>query len=317
MPVITREKLWDKLKQGAVAPVYLLFGPETFLRDRAVKFIADRTFTDSDLRDFNETEFSLNHPDDLRAALGAAEQLPMMSARRVIRITDVRISSSGRLDTIKDEHEALLSNFLERPPAHAVVVFVADELNGSRRISRLLKESCTAVDFVRLDAAERSKFAIRHIGEMGSEIGDDALQHLIRTVGADIRRLTNEIEKLSTSALPGKEITVELIDELVSNTGEIGQWDFVNQMASRRMDKAVVTLRKMFDDGADPLMVLGQIAGSYRRSAIDGKATPAETARRMKKLAETDLAIKSSIGGGGPAGARMLLEKLACELALI
>jgi hypothetical protein len=37
----------------------------------------------------------------------------------------------------------------------------------------------------------------------------------------------------------------------------------------------------------------------------------------IKKLASTDVAIKSSIGGSGPAGARMQLEVLVCELALM
>jgi DNA polymerase III delta subunit len=40
-------------------------------------------------------------------------------------------------------------------------------------------------------------------------------------------------------------------------------------------------------------------------------------ATAVKKLAQTDLAIKTSVGGSGPAGARMQLEMLVCELALL
>jgi DNA polymerase III delta subunit len=36
----------------------------------------------------------------------------------------------------------------------------------------------------------------------------------------------------------------------------------------------------------------------------------------IDKLARTDLAIKTSKGGSGPAAARMQLEMLVCELAL-
>jgi hypothetical protein len=35
----------------------------------------------------------------------------------------------------------------------------------------------------------------------------------------------------------------------------------------------------------------------------------------MCRLAEADLAIKTSIGGVGPAGARMQIEMLVCELS--
>ncbi len=43
--VITRENLRDELKRREVAPVYVLFGAETYLRDKAAKYIADLCFT--------------------------------------------------------------------------------------------------------------------------------------------------------------------------------------------------------------------------------------------------------------------------------
>jgi hypothetical protein len=39
-------------------------------------------------------------------------------------------------------------------------------------------------------------------------------------------------------------------------------------------------------------------------------------AKVIKKLANTDLAIKTSIGGG-PSGARMAIEMLVCDLATL
>ena len=35
----------------------------------------------------------------------------------------------------------------------------------------------------------------------------------------------------------------------------------------------------------------------------------------IRRIAETDLAIKTSVGGPGPAGARLQIEMLVCELA--
>jgi len=128
MPVITKDKLRENLRKREIERVYLLHGAERFLRDIAAKTIADLTFSKDELRDFNETEFSLNQSDSLQAAIGAADQLPMMSARRLVRIRDIRISAAGRLDTVRDEHENLLSRFLDDPPGHAVIIFIADGL---------------------------------------------------------------------------------------------------------------------------------------------------------------------------------------------
>ena len=45
------------------------------------------------------------------------------------------------------------------------------------------------------------------------------------------------------------------------------------------------------------------------------RADMGQLTRVLARLAETDLAIKTSIGGSGPQGARMQLEVLVCELA--
>jgi DNA polymerase-3 subunit delta len=317
MPIVKKEKLRESLRKREIAPVYLLYGAETYLRDTAARTIADLTFSTVDVRDFNENEFSLNPSDSLKTALAAAEQLPMMAAKRLIRITDVRISSTGRLDTVREEHENLLSGFLERPPEHSVVIFIADELSSSRKLSKLLKEKCVSVEFQELEVKERSDWARTRINDLGSNIDDNALRHLITLTGADLRRLSNEIAKLSTAALPDKRISTELIDSLVANTGEIGQWDFLNHLNAGRKRGALAALKKMLDDGEEPLMILGQIAGSYRRNAIEGRDDRMNMAARMKRLERTDLAIKTSVGAGGPAGVRMHLEKLVCELTLI
>jgi DNA polymerase-3 subunit delta len=317
MPVITKDKLRENLRKREIERVYLLHGAERFLRDIAAKTIADLTFSKDELRDFNETEFSLNQSDSLQAAIGAADQLPMMSARRLVRIRDIRISAAGRLDTVRDEHENLLSKFLDDPPGHAVIIFIADELNGTRKISKLLKEKCVAVEFEELGEGERIVWARDEIAKLGFEIDQPVLLHLVQLAGRNLTRLSNEINKIATAALPEKRITMDLVDSLIADYGAIGTWDFVNCLRDGDRRKALWLLKKMLDDGQEPLMILGQISGSFRRSVIDGRADPVKTSKRMQRLADTDLAIKTSVGASGPAGARMHLEKLVCELTLI
>ena len=49
----------------------------------------------------------------------------------------------------------------------------------------------------------------------------DAETQLIELVGDDVRRLTNEINKLAAAALPGKTITADLVEAFVPNSREI------------------------------------------------------------------------------------------------
>ena len=344
--VATRDELWNKLKRREVAPVYVLFGPETYLRDLAVKTICNYSFAEGDARDFNETEFSLNVEGNLMAALSAAEQLPMMSSRRVIRISDVRVSATGAKDTLREDDEALVDAYLKRPSNSSVVIFIADEFDKRRKITKLLFDHAVAVEFAELKDAELAKWARDKVRDAGSEIDDRALRLLVTLVGSDVRRLTLEIEKLSVAALPGKLISSEMVELLVANSREISNFDLTDSLFSGRKNDALRILNKILDDGAEPVMLLGLISYNVRRllmakDAMSRGIDRGEVARIVKlrysdqepflaiarrtelkklsnairRIAETDVAIKTSIGGGGPVGSRMQIEMLVAELA--
>src|SRR5688572_17562353 len=172
---LSREDLLNQLKSGEIAPVYVLFGPETYLRDLAAKTISERAFAPGDLRDFNETSFSLNTEDNLGRALAAAEQLPMLASRRVIRITDIRISATGFRDTVTETHEPLLEAYLANPSPNSVVILVADELNGVRKLGKFLRSAGVAVEFGRLDDRELTLWARNQIREAGVDIDEMTL----------------------------------------------------------------------------------------------------------------------------------------------
>jgi len=346
--VLSRQDLKSQLRRREFAPVYVLFGAETYLRDIAARTITDLVFGDQDLRDFNESSFSLETEGALKSALAAARQLPMMSERRVVRVTDVRVSATGARDTLKEEYEPDISAYLADPSPGSVVIFVADELNGVRKMGKYMREKTVAVDFATLNDIELSKWARDECAKAGAAIDERSLRVLINQTGADVRRLTNEINKLAAAAMPSSEITVELIEALVPNSRELSNFDLTDHLIAGRRSQAVEVLQKILDDGAEPLALLGLISYNYRRllmakDMMERGAERSEVARvvklrysdqepflaaarradaaklktAIKDLAKTDLAIKTSVGGSGPIGARMQIEMLVCQLAMI
>lgn len=344
--VLTRDDLRERLRRREIAPVYVLFGEETNLRDVAAKTIVDLSFAEGDFRDFNDTAFSLNTPGALGLALAAAQQLPMMASRRVIRVTDVRVSATGFRDTITEADEPALSAYIADPSPHAVIVFVADELNGVRKMGKFLREKTVAVDFAKLDERDFASWARTKFREAGAEIDEPTLRLLLSRVEPNVRRIENEVNKLAAAALPETHITAELIDELVPDSREISNFDLTDHLVAGRGEKALASLKKILDDGGEPLQLLGLISYNYRRLlmakdmmergvpraevakvaklryndqepflASARRANLASLTKAIKRLAETDLAIKTSIGGSGPAGARLQIELLVCELA--
>jgi DNA polymerase-3 subunit delta len=120
---------------------------------------------------------------------------------------------------------------------------------------------------------------------------------------------------------------------------------FTDHLIAGRASQAVTALNKILNDGAEPLMLLGSLSYTYRRllmakdmmergrdrrdvaNAVKLRYNDQESflaaARRaelnnltkaIQRLAQTDLAIKTSVGGS-TSGARMQIEMLVCELA--
>ncbi len=342
MAILTREDLRARLKKREIAPVYLLFGAETYLRDLAAKTIADLVLADSALREFNEIEHSLSDG-KIQFALSDAEQLPMIAARRVVKITNVVVSAAGKKDNLKEDDEEILRRYLARPAETAVVIFVADELDKRRKIAKLLLDNCVAVEFGELKDEQLIVWGKTKLKEFGAEADDKALRHLVGLIGNNVRRLTNEIEKLAVAALPDKLITFDLVDSLVPDSRRISNFDLTDYVLAKNKKYALQTLKKILDDNAEPVMVLGLIAYNFHRlflakelmsQGVERKEVARvmklhwekqedflATARRadaekfssiMQRIAETDLAIKTSKGTP-----RLQIEMLVCELTAL
>jgi DNA polymerase-3 subunit delta len=341
MNVLNRDELRNQLKKREFAPVYLLFGAETYLRDLAAKTITELILADSTLREFNETEFSLGNFEQLQYALASAEQIPMISSYRVILITDVIVSANSKKDTLYEEDEDILIRYLNNPAKTSVVIFLADEIDKRRKISKLLLTKCVAVEFAELNDNELFDWAKSKLKDLNTQADERALRHLVALVGNNVRRLTTEIEKLSVAALPDTLITFELVESLVPNSRELSNFELTDYLLSKNKVRALEILKKILDDGAEPLMLLGLIANNFHRLLLSkelmgqgverrevarimklpyGKQEDfLATARRadsvkltkiLQRIFETDLAIKTSQGTP-----RLQIEMLVCELA--
>jgi DNA polymerase III subunit delta len=332
MSIVTREELKRQLKQKKLAPLYLLYGPEEYLREQAARAITEATLAGAALREFNEASFSLTNV-DVQQALAAAEQLPMMAERRVVRITDFA--------RLREADEGALLRYVARPVESSVVIFSADELDKRRKLSKTLLDACVSVEFAELTDNELAAWARDHLKRLQAEADERTLRQIIALSGPRVRRLSNELEKLATAALPAGHITMEMVDTLVGRSRELSNFELTDHLIAHDRRRAINTLSRLLDDGAEPLMLIGLLASNFHRLALAKelmaqgrpkeevfrlvnmpfskrqefletarRADAQDLARRLARIAAADLAIKTS-----QATPRLQLEMLVCELA--
>ncbi len=330
MKTLSRTDLERSLRQG-VEPLYLLLGTETYLRTVAVQAITEAALKDTLLREFNESSFSLLS-DATQSAIAAAEQLPMMSGRRVVRVRDFA--------KLREADEEILIRYLGTPCPSTVMIFVADELDKRKKATKALLDRCVVVDFSPLKDAEAKAWVKTRLKELKVSADEPVLNELIRLVGTNVQTLFNEVDKLASAAVDSGRITRELVEDLIGRSRELSNFDLADHLVARNRQRALETLHRLLDDGAEPVMLVGLIASNYHRLALGKqlltrgsredvfrniplppfkrdaflatlqKSDVAKITRGIQLIADVDRAIKTS-----QATPRLQLEMLVCELA--
>jgi DNA polymerase III subunit delta len=330
MKTLTRTELDRSLREG-LRPLYLLLGPEIYLRRVAAQTITETALSRTMLREFNESAFSLLS-DPVQSAVAAAEQLPMMSEMRVVRVRDFA--------RLREADEDILIRYLNNPSPTTVMIFIADDLDKRKKSSKVLLETCAVVEFSPLKDAEAKAWAKSRLKELKVSADDPVFSELIRLVGTDVQTLANELEKLASAAAATDRITLDHVDELIGRSRELSNFELADHLMAGNRKKALETLHRLLEDGAEPVMLVGLIAGNFHRLALGKhllarggreevfrnislppfkrdsyistlqRSTAAKIARGIQLTAAADLAIKTS-----QATPRLQLEMLVCELA--
>ncbi|HEU4794082.1 MAG TPA: DNA polymerase III subunit delta [Pyrinomonadaceae bacterium] len=330
MKALSRTELERSLRESP-QPLYLLVGTERFLRDSAARAITEAALHGTLLREFNESSFNLQR-DSVQSAIAAAEQLPMMSERRAVRIRDF-----GRL---RESDEETLIRYLNNPAPATVMIFIADDLDKRKKATKSLLDNCVVVDFPPLKDADAKAWARTRLKELKVTADDAVLSEIIGLVGTDVQTLCNEIDKLASAVADTGRITSEVVDELIGRSRELSNFELGDHLLANNRKRALETLHRLLDDGAEPVMLIGLIAGNYHRLALAKsllakggreevfrnvslppfkrdayianlkRNDAAKIARGLQLTAAADLAIKTS-----QATPRLQLELLVCELA--
>ena len=104
--------------------------------------------------------------------------------------------------------------------------------------------------------------------DLKAETDERTLRHIIALVGTSVRRLSNELEKLATAALPSSYITMELVESLVGRSRELSNFELTDHLVARDRRRALETLRRLLDGGAEPVMLIGLLATTSRLSLL-------------------------------------------------
>ncbi|MDR1727035.1 MAG: DNA polymerase III subunit delta [Acidobacteriota bacterium] len=283
----TIEALERDLDAG-VRPVYLVLGPEEYLRDQALRLLKKRVMEGGSV-EFDCSEFAAGDA-PVAEMLHAANVFPMLSPRRLVLVEDVDRfdgrkggAAGGKGEGDGDEEgeadlspkekkaaaelEALLDGLQSIPP-RSTVILTAMDLDRRKRLYKAFQKGFCLCEFPKLKDAALQRWAEDFVRRSGYRMSGASIKRVVEMAGTDVRTLASELEKLTLYAGEKKTIPDAVIADLVRTSRQQTIFNLTDAVGRRDRDGALKALDNLLGMGEHPLMVVTMLARQCRQMLI-------------------------------------------------
>lgn len=268
-------QLRKDLKAGTPGQLYVFHGEEKYRLEESLSALR-RLLLPAGMEEFNYRTFS-GKDLDVGELVSAMDNLPMMSDRTLIQVTDFDLFGCA------ESKKEMLARAFEDLPDYLCLVFVYDVLDykiGRGKFQELVKKKGSIVDFVPADRNDLLDWIRRRFRELDKDIDDREGEYLIFLCGGLMTGLKMEIEKIASYA-KGSRITQQDIDAVADPVLEARVFDMTDAVGNRNFGQALRVLSELYGLNQNPIMILAILGKHLRqlytaRLALEsGKGAPA------------------------------------------
>lgn len=261
MPYLTDTALAKSLRQNEIAPVYFLYGRETYLSaaylDRIIEKAVPKGTESFNLQKFDGGEL------DMISLQVAAEGMPLMAARKAVLLTNPNIEKMK-----KDDFESLLAMVKDPNPTTVFIIYVsAFDLNPKKmsRVKKLAEAAAktgVTAEFAPRTQSDLVKFLKTRAQKAGLTLETPAASLLVERCGSSLETLSAELDKLIAYRSEG-EITRADIELVTHKSLEASVFDLSKFLLQKNATRAFAVLEDLFLLREEPLAILGALNAAF------------------------------------------------------
>jgi DNA polymerase-3 subunit delta len=165
-------------------------------------------------------------------------------------------------DALRGDDDGVMA-YLEDPTPGVTLVLVAAKPDKRKTLWKRLFEAASVTLAEPLKGARLKGYVRDELRRRKLVLSDDALSALIDSVGADLRRLMGEIDKLQAYA-EGERLSVEEVVEVLGRGFARPLYELSDAFGERRARDTLELLEKSLDEGEAPLRILSALHRGLR-----------------------------------------------------
>jgi DNA polymerase-3 subunit delta len=322
----------ERIARSKPLPLYVVHGDEAFLKREVVRAIRKRVL------DGEGDDLAVSVHEGEKAQLAEVsdelETVPFFGSRRLVIVEDA--------DPFVSKFRAALEKKFPKLPSSGVLVLELKSFPSNTRLYKLVADEssiiCKAPAAFRLPQWCAQWCPARH----GKQIANPAAALLVDLIGPEMGLLDQEMEKLAIYIGDRARIDPVDVDKLVGQSRAENTWKIFEAIGAGNTAEALEILDRLFDQGEEPMRLLGAFSMQLRRLAqaarlvVQGKPMASALAsvgvppfaiekaqvqlkhlgrRRALKLYDGLLELSVGFRGGSPLPERTQLERFIVQLA--
>ena len=236
---ITYESVMHDLQQRKFRPVYYLMGDEPYYIDKISDWIAENVLQPEG-RDFDQTVL---FGSDVNASqiVDAAKRYPMMSEYQVLIVKEAQ--------NVKNVEA--LEKYMKAPMPSTILVLCHKNgtIDGRKReYVRAIQQAGILFESKKLRERDLPGFIERYLKAQKASIDTKSTQMIAEAIGADLSRLTGELDKVLLS-LPEQDrrVTPQVVEDQIGVSKDYNAFELRDAIVNRNIEKANRII-KYFDE---------------------------------------------------------------------
>lgn len=227
---MTYEEIVKDIKDGNVASVYCLMGEEPYYIDKLEEFITERVMP-MENRDF---DMDLLYGSDVDAVriVDSCQQFPMLGEKRLVVVREFQ-----QMRTSQDA----LAEYAKNPSPTTVLVLCHKNSNLDKRKTLGKNIDKVGVVFESKKVYEKSlpSFIQRYLKASGKDIDVKASQMLVEYVGADLMRMSSELDKLLIAMPKGESrVSASLVEAQTGMSKDFNNFELIAALSQKNKSQA-------------------------------------------------------------------------------
>ena len=255
-----KAQLIRDLKNGEFAPLYIISGEETYLKEYYLRQLREKV-VDPAFADFNLIEFE-GKGLTVEQLNEAIDSYPAMSEKKLIIVSDFDLFKppAGFSDVLPD--------ILGDLPEYVCLVFYYDVLDGKpdkrTKLYKTLEKSACFAEFSHQEERELVAWLERRARALGCSIAPEDASYMIFLCGNSMTNLAGEMEKAAAHTTTGI-IKKYNIDAVCSPVLDAVVFDLTDAITAGKFDRAVTLVGELIAQKNSEVMIFTTITRHIQR----------------------------------------------------